>query len=354
MAFCGADIENMTAIEDFVEEVARRASFVLSKPKARTEIFSINELPFQLIAAEQTPDEWLGRAFVKEPQGSASIASHSHRLAVWDGTDLTALPPVRPWGPTAHEPLGVVASYSNDAIRCAFDIHTSSLIVHNLAQNCSYVWFPNIVQLPAWAKASPFRIILSWICNQHRMQIVHSAAVAFDGRAVLLAGAGGSGKSTTALACALAGLGYLGDDYCAVEPAAGRVHMVYRTAKGNRATLDMLPSLAGWLTNRDRISREKGVMFLNESNVELVRSAELSAILLPRVTAEPMTTLYPATRDDAIKAVLPSTIGGLMGGTSVTPRLIMELVSSVPAFHLDLGTDLDAVTDTIASRLMVA
>jgi hypothetical protein len=51
---------------------------------------------------------------------------------------------------------------------------------------------------------------------------------------------------------------------------------------------------------------------------------------------------------------LPSTIVGLVGGTSASPRLIMELVRSVPAFHLALGTDLEMLTDTVASRLMAA
>jgi hypothetical protein len=40
-----------------------------------------------------------------------------------------------------------------------------------------------------------------------------------------------------------------------------------------------------------------------------------------------------------------------MGGTAITPRLIMELVRSVPAYHLALGTDINSAADTIASRL---
>jgi hypothetical protein len=345
----------MTEVEAFAESVALRASSALSKRHARRELFSIGGLSFQLIAPEGKADHWLGRAFLERPSGPTHITGPaSHRLFVWDGTNSEALPPPPPWIPTALEPLGVVGSHSNDAVRCAVDIHTDSLIVYNFARNSSHTWYPSIVELPAWARASPFRVVLSWLCNRHGMQIVHGAAVAIDGRAVLLAGTGGAGKSTTALACALAGLDYLGDDYCAVEPAAGKVHMVYRTAKLFKPTLNMIPSLAAWIDNRDRIEEEKGVIFLQPDDVSLVRSAALSAILLPRIGVESSTTFYPATRDEAIKAILPSTIGGLMGGTSVTPRLIMELVRSVPAFHLALGTDLKAVTDTVASRLMAA
>ena len=248
----------MTGAETFAAEAALRASAALARRRTREEIFSIGRVSFRLVSCDEKPDEWLGRAFLGGSENPAQIAASAlHRLVAWDGIAPEALPPPRPWHPNDYEPLGVVRSYSNEAVRCAVDIHTDSLIIFNHAQNSSLTWYPSIVDLPAWAKASPFRIILSWLCNRHRMQIVHGAAVAIDGRAVLLAGAGGSGKSTTALACALAGLGYLGDDYCAVEPGAGKVHMVYQTAKLFRPTLDMLPALDTWIDNRDRLDAER-------------------------------------------------------------------------------------------------
>ena len=129
--------------------------------------------------------------------------------------------------------------------------------------------------------------------------------------------------------------------------------MVYQTAKLFRPTLDMLPALRYWIDNRDRLDAEKGVLFLSSDHMRLARSAELSAIVLPRVGIETSAKLYPATRARSVKAILPSTIGGLMGGTSITPRLIMELVRSVPAFHLALGTDLASVVDSIISAGVV-
>jgi hypothetical protein len=344
----------MTAPEAFADDVARRASSALAATGTRSEIFSIGDIAFKLISTAIGPDRWLGRAFLKGSGDCGDKAGSSHRLIAWDGVNARSVPPERPWGPSAHEPLGVVASFSNDNVRCGFDIHTSSLIVYNFRRNSSYAWFPSIAELPAWAMASPFRIPLSWLCNLHGVQIVHGAAVAIGGRAVLLAGSGGSGKSTTALACALSGMGYIGDDYCAVEPTAGKVHMVYRTAKVLDATLAMLPSLTPWIVNRDLLGQEKGVMFLDPNAVKLVRSAELSAILLPRVGDTGATSLVPATRAEAIKAILPSTVGGLMGGTSATPRAIMELARSVPAFHLQLGNDLDSVVEAVASQLAAA
>lgn len=336
----------------FADGVARVACSALSEADIQTESFSIGDLSFQLTGRTQAVEDWLGRAFLPSQTSSARSVGQ-HRLVVWDGIDREVLPPRAPWAAHAPEPLGLVCSHSDDIIRCAIDIHTNSLLVCNFARNSSHTWYPNIAVLPAWAKASPFRIILSWLCNHFRMQIVHGSAVAINGRGVLLAGAGGAGKSTTALACMLAGLDYLADDYCAVDPAAGKVHMVYRTAKLFKSSLDLMPALTGLICNLDRIAEEKGVIFLEPDDVNLVPTAQLTAILLPRISSGSMTTLQPATRQDAVNAILPSTIGGLMGGTSVTPRLILELVRSVPAFHLSLGSDLNRVTDTIASKLMV-
>jgi hypothetical protein len=247
--------------------------------------------------------------------------------------------------------LGLIKGFCDDNVRCAFDIHTSSLIVQHRRKSASYIWYPHLTALPAWAQASPFRIAVSWLANFHAMQVVHAAAVAIDGKAVLLAGPGGSGKSTTALACALSGMRYLGDDYCVVEPGARRVHMLYNTAKLLGQSLDMLPGLQSWIVNADRIKQEKGVLFLGASNVPLASSAEIAAILLPSVTGCTYASVKRGTSHDAIHAILPSTVGGLMGGGVCTPSLLMKLVHSAPIYHLALGTDIDSVVDVIHSVL---
>lgn len=350
MALCAA-AKGMTAAEDFAAGVARRAAAKLSLSNVRSEMFRIGGVRFQVIGAAPQRERWLGQAFFPNIEASHGEAQDVHQTMFWDGIDATSLPPERPWGPAGHMPLGVVTEFSNDKVRCAFDIHVGSLLVYDFVANASYTWFANVAELPPWAAASPFRVLLSWLCNLRGMQIVHGGAVAIDGRAVLLAGPGGAGKSTTALACVLAGLGYIGDDYCAVEPATGDVHMVYRTAKLFKSSLEMLPSLARMVVNRGRIADEKGVLYLDPGEMNLVRSAKLSAILLTVVGASARSMVRPATRAETIKAILPSTVGGLMGGTAVTTRMIMELARSVPAFHVELGTDLDSVVEAVTTSL---
>ena len=349
MAICNPTREGMTEIESFVEAITERASSVLSSG-AREQTFYIGELPFTLIGSAATQDR-LGRAFLNGRELLEGAPKFLHRLAIWDGTTQQAMPPKPPWDERDYSPFGIVRRYSNRDVRFAFDVETSSLIVYNFASNASHTWLPSIVQLPIWATASPCRIVLSWLCNLHGMQIVHGAAISIDNKAVLLAGKGGSGKSTTALACALAGWAYLGDDYCAVEPGSGKVHLVYRTAKVTPATLKLLPSLEAWVANPEQNIEEKGVIFLEADQLTLLPSANLSAILLPHIGMGRVSTIYPADRSEVIKAILPNTVMQLMGGTTITPQLIMQLAHSLPAFHLSLGTDLASVPGTIASQL---
>ena len=328
----------------FASSVAERAQAALAVAPSRR--FSIGDARFDLVASA-TGHDHLSRALPQIDTGRNDVTSHA--MSVWDGTDPQVSPPSRPWGARGHEPLGVVADYSDIRVRCAFDVHTSSLIVYDREAHRSYTWYPAIQALPTWAKASPVRITLSWLLNQFAMQMVHGAAVSIRGRAVLLAGSGGSGKSTTALVCALAGMGFLGDDYCAIDPARSTVHMVYRTAKALANTLKMVPRLQQWVVNPDEIMNEKAILFFDSADLDLVNTADLVAILLSRVSPDGRTRIVAASRTDAMRALLPSTIGGLMGGTEFTPRALLRLVQELPSFTIDLGTDIDSVTDAVSS-----
>ena len=84
------------------------------------------------------------------------------------------------------------------------------------SQTATY-WVPAASCLTYGDIAGGFRAIIAWAMAERGMQFLHSAAVATDGKAALIVGASGSGKSSTALSCLLNGLEYLGDDHCLLE-----------------------------------------------------------------------------------------------------------------------------------------
>src|SRR5215831_12494130 len=125
MAICTVPREGMIEIESFVQAITERASSVLSLG-VKEQTFCIGQLPFTLIASPLTQD-WLGRAFLNGREPLERALKNSHRLTVWDGTSQEAMPPKPPWDATDYTPFGVVRPYSNQDVRFAFEVETSSL-----------------------------------------------------------------------------------------------------------------------------------------------------------------------------------------------------------------------------------
>ncbi|OWY59095.1 hypothetical protein B7486_76400, partial [cyanobacterium TDX16] len=93
---------------------------------------------------------------------------------------------------------------------------------------------------PLWEHVAPLRGLISWWAGMNGAGLVHGASMAIDGRAVLLVGKGGTGKSTTSLASPHAGWTLLGDDYAIVEPGPpARVHVLYGRAKATQKTMEL-------------------------------------------------------------------------------------------------------------------
>ena len=108
--------------------------------------------------------------------------------------------------------------------------------------------------LPYWETAAPFRILFHWWSQSFGGQISHAAAVGRDGKGVLLAGRGGSGKSTTAICCVDAGMEYVGDDYVLLtRTPTPTAHSLYNSAKIHTAFLRQ--ALPHW---QDRVAGEMG------------------------------------------------------------------------------------------------
>ncbi len=77
----------------------------------------------------------------------------------------------------------------------------------------------------------------------HDLVLVHASAVVHDGRAVVLPGPMGAGKSTLAAALVQAGLGYLTDELVALDPASGVVIPYPKYLSLGRALAHLAPEV---------------------------------------------------------------------------------------------------------------
>jgi hypothetical protein len=210
-----------------------------------------------------------------------------------------------------------------------------------------------VADLPVYERAAPLSPILFPALFTHDIQYVHGAAVGLPEGGVLLAGVGGAGKSTTALACLDSALKFAGDDYCAVtirgEPV---VYSLYNSAKGDAETVARLKFLESFVQFWDTEGSGKAIWFLQEHLPhQLIAKFPLRAILIPRVTGEQDTRLARASSHEALVALVPSTIAQLPDAGANVFHGLAALVRNVPAWHLLLGTDMKQIPATILALL---
>jgi hypothetical protein len=249
---------------------------------------------------------------------------------------------------------GELLEFHQPPFMAAYSPGTNGLSILDTAKGAGFYWKSQSLDLPYYEAGSPFRTLLHWWLRSQGVQFVHGAAVGLESAGVLLVGKGGSGKSTSAMACLAAGLKYAGDDYCAVtldpEPV---VYSLYNTCKFlGDDDLARFPGLASRVWNQVRTGEDKATVFLNEHWPErVVPSLPLKAVLVPRITGAARTTLRPCGGMEALAAVAPATMAQLPSSDGQDLKLLSTLVRRLPTFVIELGTDVDRIPAAILEFL---
>lgn len=194
-----------------------------------------------------------------------------------------------------------------------------------------------------YERAKPFaRLLLAWH-NAIGAQIVHAGCVARDGAGVLLAGRSGSGKSTSSLLCALAGLDFLGEDYVALEGTGDGsfvAHSLYNSVFLQTQHLEQFPQLATHAFRGRPPHEEKSVVLLADLAPDrLGRSAAIHGLVFPEVGEGDEAQLTPLSKGAALLALAPSSLLQIPNrglGVRGFERLA-ELVQAVPCHRLAVG-----------------
>jgi hypothetical protein len=285
----------------------------------------------------------------EQPAGSAVL-----QIDLWDEAATLSERPVRylrdgldrswPFGRAvlAESADGRVLGYQSHGLVGILDLKRSRLVGS----------VPDSDRLSLFERGKPLQpLLFAWLGSIGATP-VHAGFVAKQGKGLLLGGAGGSGKSTTSLLAWNAGFDYLGDDYIALPEAddAGRHfgHSLYTSTWLTPEHSLRFPRLA----EKAHIGHEgedKVLVLLNEvSDQRLVSSAEVRALVLPRVIGGFDSRYRPAKAAEAVLRLAPSSILQLpfIAGRPALDRM-HELVQNVPSFWLDLGTDFDSIAATL-------
>jgi hypothetical protein len=275
-------------------------------------------------------------------------------VAAFDTRSTGSAMPAPVWPTTAYTPTSEISGLEGDRFTVAFNVGTGVLDVLDNESGSALHWIEDARRHPAYDASSPFRLLFHWWLRRRGIHFLHAGAVARGGKGLLLAGRGGSGKSTVALACLLAGFDFLGDDYVAASPSPPRAFNLYGSAKLEGGHLAArLPRLTGAVVGHtEAAGRGKAILAIPGELVARIRErAEIVALVLPRVMQAARSSLRPAGPAEALRALVPSTCLQLTALRRSDIDAMAALARALPAFTLEVGRDLEAVPDLLAGLL---
>ena len=201
--------------------------------------------------------------------------------------------------------------------------------------------------------AKPLHRLLGGLLSARTTAMVHAALIGDGSRGVLMAGIGGSGKSTSALACWHAGMEFFGDDYVGarLEGEAVAGYSLFGNGLAEPAAL----ARAGIVFDPSMVQAgpetEKHLFRLGVSDrPSRVRTA-ITAIVLPRVGPGGRTLVEPATGTEFLLAAGVQSTFVNVQNRRIALDVLAGIATRLPVWRLTLGTNLREVVETIREIL---
>lgn len=190
------------------------------------------------------------------------------------------------------------------------------------------------------ARHRGLREILTGLHGPQRMSaVLHAAAVARDGAALLFAGDSGAGKSTLALQLLAAGWSQVADDLTGVDRAGQVVPFPTRISlKSGSWTLAETFVEEGKLTGPLPVRSIGGQPTRYAAAPRAVRAGDtlpLRAIVFPRYVADAAPKLTPITPEEALMRLIDC--GGRLAGEPENATGLVAALNTAPAFQLVHG-----------------
>jgi hypothetical protein len=276
-------------------------------------------------------------------------------ISLFDTASTGVEPPSPTWQqPRAAPGTNPVARLRSERFSVLAAAGSGALTAAEPEAGRAFFHLPDATRIPASERAAPLRDALQLLMAARGRLMTHAGAVGRRGKGVLLVGPGGAGKSTLALACALAGMEIAGDDYVLLEPEPPTAHAMQSTAK---LTEDSAERLGIPTAAIDSAGFEPTVEGPAKALVDIRalapgkirRHLEIGAVVAPSLgpggPAPPVLRAISAA--EGLRAVAPSTIvqSGFAGGPALAA--LARLVRRVPSYALELGPEPAANVEAI-------
>lgn len=214
------------------------------------------------------------------------------------------------------------------------------------------VWFTQPGRIASWHVARPLLHAFKGLSLETPWVPIHAAAVAREGRAVVVVGMSGAGKTSIALAAAMTGWDYLGDDAILVRPDPPTAAALYTSC---RVRTDMFEVFAGAMTASLGLSDDAGE---TKAELDVARlgacrtgSARIAAILVPERAGARRPTYTRVGRSETVRKMVMAARQSIKGDDDVAFAKLAALVRDVPCYLFDPGPDPFAAAGALGGLL---
>ena len=284
----------------------------------------------------------------------APIESAELTIALWDTRTTGIAMPPRPWGPDDHGALGIIAPFCDGRYVTKLDPWGVTLSMLDGESNEAVYWAPDARRMPVWERGHPLDLVFAHWLARSGLRMVHAGAVGSPLGGALIVGAGGTGKSTTVLACLGSPIKIVSDDYLviAADGAVPIAHGVYGSAYLHTDHRARFPQLMTAVENLDRIGHEKPLMWLAARRPDaMLPAVPITAIVLPQVRGHGPTSFRPAAASLALRALAPSSLLQLGLREAAAFNGMAALCRRLPSYTLELGAGVDDIPERLTAIL---
>lgn len=306
--------------------------------------YQIGPFPFCLSFATDSLIEPITRAF--HHLQIDAIPSKPFTIRLWDTAKTTQKLPPLDWNLIYRNGY---QGYGSPPIYLHYFDHIQALSLLDTEKNRAYFACQTAATLPWWVSGSPLQVILHAWLREKGVQLTHTAAISNGRTSVLLSGKGGSGKSTTTLACLMKGFHFIGEDYCALEPGrVPQVFSVYQSAKWSSYTRKLFPFYERSIANPQTADLEKALVYYEDLFPgQIKKSSSVRAILSLTIEKTDVPRIKKYNFHSTLKDLMMSTLKQLPFYHSSSMNILKTFTSQVALYQLVLSQNMDANVQAI-------
>jgi hypothetical protein len=175
---------------------------------------------------------------------------------------------------------------------------------------------------------------------------LHAAGFSENGRAILIPGTSGTGKSTLSVALLRAQFDYLSDDmvFLGRRPDGLAVRGFAEDVDVSEQTIRFFPELDFLLRSpRPDGLPKRQVRVEQVYGTTVVSESRPLAIVLPRISGKPSSAMKRIGSDEALLEIVPNVLLTQTHACQAHLGVLADLVKQAPCYRLDTGQDFDRI-----------